>query len=77
MINKIKNWILTLTDTDVVAEDISDEKSIYDKIVELEKRVVKLEEENIGTTNELYELQVLLDSCLKIISDYKEKKDNV
>lgn len=76
MIDRIKNWILTIGDNDVV-EDISDEKSIYDKIVELEKRLIKLEEENIGTTNELYELQIVLDSCLKIISNYKEKKDNV
>jgi hypothetical protein len=76
MIDRIKNWILTISDNDVV-EDISDEKSIYDKIVELEKRLIKLEEENIGTTNELYELQIVLDSCLKIISNYMEKKDNV
>ena len=29
---------------------------VYDRLVELEKKVLKLEEENIETTNTLYEL---------------------
>jgi len=37
------------------------EQNIYNLIEELEKRIKKLEEENVGTTNCLYELQIQLD----------------
>lgn len=36
-------------------------KNLYDLIEELENRIKKLEEENIETTNCLYELQNQLD----------------
>ena len=36
-------------------------KNLYNLIEELEKRIKKLEEENIGTTNCLYEIQNQLD----------------
>jgi uncharacterized membrane protein len=36
-------------------------KSLHEKLVELEKRVEYLEDENIGLSNELYELQNRLD----------------
>jgi site-specific DNA-adenine methylase len=32
-------------------------RTLRDKVLELEERVEKLEEENVGMTNELYELQ--------------------
>ena len=36
-------------------------KSLHKRLTELEKRVEYLEEENIGLSNELYELQNRLD----------------
>lgn len=36
-------------------------KTLCEKVLALEERVKKLEEENVGTTNELYELQNRLD----------------
>lgn len=36
-------------------------KSLHERLTELEKRVEYLEEENIGLSNELYELQNRLD----------------
>jgi len=36
-------------------------KSLHERLNELEKRVEYLEEENVGLSNELYELQNRLD----------------
>jgi predicted nuclease with TOPRIM domain len=36
-------------------------KSIHEKLIQLEERVKCLENENVGLTNELYELQNRLD----------------
>ena len=36
-------------------------KALHERLTELEKRVEYLEEENIGLSNELYELQNRLD----------------
>lgn len=36
-------------------------KSLHQKLTELEERVKYLEDENVGLTNELYELQNRLD----------------
>lgn len=36
-------------------------KTLCEKVLELEERIKKLEEENIGMTNELYELQNHID----------------
>jgi len=36
-------------------------KSLYEKVLALEERVKLLENENVGMTNELYELQNKLD----------------
>jgi len=43
-------------------ELICDESDIYSKIIELENRVAKLEEENVETTNVLYELGNSIDA---------------
>ena len=43
-------------------EMICEEPDLYSKIVELENRIVKLEEENIETTNLLYELGNSIDA---------------
>ena len=41
---------------------ITEHDNLYQKIEELENRVVKLEEENIETSNVLYELMNSLDA---------------
>ena len=49
-------------------------KTLYEKVLELEQRVKVLEEENVGMTNELYELQnrqdILQDPRYKHLSDF-------
>jgi len=44
-----------------IIELMDPNKNLYELIEELEKRIKKLEEENIETTNCLYELQNQLD----------------
>lgn len=51
MIKNIISWIFRPTEKPIV-----EEIDLYEKIVELEQRIEKLEEENIETTNLLYEL---------------------
>jgi hypothetical protein len=41
--------------------------SLIDKIEDLEQRVLKLEDENISLTNELYRLENSLDSRIDIL----------
>lgn len=48
-----------------IVEDID----IYSKLLELENRIAVLEEENVGTTNELYRLENSLDSRIDIIAE--------
>ena len=49
-------------------------KTLCEKVLELEQRVKVLEEENVGMTNELYELQnrqdILQDPRYKHLSDF-------
>ena len=42
---------------------------IYERLSELEQRILKLEEENVGTKNELYRLENSLDARIDIIAD--------
>jgi hypothetical protein len=42
-------------------------KKQISKIVELEERILKLEDENISLTNELYRLENSIDSRIDII----------
>jgi chaperonin cofactor prefoldin len=39
-------------------------KSLYEKVLALEERVKFLENENVGMTNELYELQNIIDTLM-------------
>jgi chaperonin cofactor prefoldin len=48
------NWFKKVV-KDYVVEDAND--SLFDKITDLELRVLTLEEENISTTNCLYEIE--------------------
>ena len=49
-------------------------RTLCEKVLELEERIEKLEDENVGMTNELYELQnrqdILQDPRYKHLSDF-------
>ena len=50
---------------------------IYERLSELEQRILKLEEENVGTTNELYRLENSLDARIDILVEKCGCIDNV
>jgi hypothetical protein len=43
---------------------------VYKRLIELEMKVQKLEEENIETTNELYRLENSLDARIDILAEH-------
>ena len=43
--------------------------NIYEKLYEMEDRIIKLEEENIELTNELYRMENSLDSRIDILAE--------
>ena len=43
---------------------------LYERISELETRIRVLEEENVGTTNELYRMENSLDARIDIIAEH-------
>jgi chaperonin cofactor prefoldin len=45
-------------------------ETLFKKIEELENRVKVLEEENVGTTNELYRLENSLDARIDILIEH-------
>ena len=57
MINFIK-WFFSPSNKEVVCE----ESDIYSKIIELEDRIARLEDESVGTDNVLYELSNSIDA---------------
>ena len=57
MIKKFIKWFVTPSQKPIV-EDVD----LYAKIVELENRIANLEEENIETSNSLYELGNSIDA---------------
>jgi peptidoglycan hydrolase CwlO-like protein len=42
---------------------------VYDRLVELEDKVRKLEEENVELTNELYRMENSLDARIDILAE--------
>jgi hypothetical protein len=71
------NWFQRKWGTPEVPTDI-----LFRKIEELEQRIVKLEEENIETTNTLYEIihsVEAVDARIDIVAEnpWKEQFDNV
>jgi len=58
MIGKFIEWYFSPTKKEIIC----DESDIYSKLIELENRISKLEEENIETTNLLYELGNSIDA---------------
>jgi hypothetical protein len=43
--------------------------NVYSKLIELEDRIGKLEEENIGLTNELYRMENSIDARIDILTE--------
>ena len=74
MINKFINWFFSPT-----SKPILENNDLYSKLIELEQRIKVLEEENVETTNCLYEnansidavdarIDILAEHC-RIIKD--------
>ena len=57
MIKEFVKWFISPNDKPIV-EDID----VYSKIVELEERILNLEQENIETSNCIYELSNHIDA---------------
>ena len=64
MITKLLKWFISPSKKPIV-EDID----FYSKLVELEDRIKKLEEENVETTNELYRVENSLDARIDILAE--------
>jgi peptidoglycan hydrolase CwlO-like protein len=43
--------------------------NIYEKLYEMEDRIIKLEEENVELTNELYRMENSLDARIDILAE--------
>ena len=61
MISKFINWFFSPSIDPILEDDV------YSKLIELEDRISKLEEENIGLTNELYRMENSLDARIDIL----------
>ena len=75
MIKNFIEWFFSINEKPIV-EDID----LYGKIVELEERIAKLEDENIETNNLLYELSNTIeavDARIDILTLEKWSKDDV
>ena len=69
---KFIEWFLTPS-----IEPISETNNLYSKLIELEDRITKLEEENINTTNELYRLENSLDARIDILAEHCRINEDV
>jgi hypothetical protein len=65
MIKRLLNWFISPSEKPILCDDYN----VYDKLLELEEKYenllcdfVRLEEENIETTNTLYELMNSIDA---------------
>ena len=58
------NWFQKKWGTPEVPTEV-----LFRKIKELEERIIKLEDENISTTNELYRLENSLDARIDILAE--------
>lgn len=68
-------WMFSPTKKPIVETN-----DVYEKLLELEKRIIVLEEENVETTNVLYELMEnirALDSRIDIVTSENWNKGNV
>lgn len=68
MINKFINWFFSPT-----SKLILENNDLYSKLIELEQRIKVLEEENVETTNCLYELMEnirAVDARIDIVGEH-------
>jgi len=63
MMKQFIEWFFSPS-TEPIVEDID----VYSKLIELEDRVAKLEEENVELTNELYRMENSLDARIDILA---------
>jgi len=70
--NQDPNWFQKKWGTYEVPTDV-----LFKKIEELEQRILKLEDENISTTNELYRLENSLDARIDILAEHCRITKNV
>ena len=66
MIKRLIKWVFAPSKKPIVEDHID----LYSKLMELEARVKVLEEENVGTTNELYRLENSLDARIDILAEH-------
>jgi len=72
MIIKLIQWFISPSKKLIVETD-----DVYSKLIELENRIKVLEEENVGTTNELYRMENSLDARIDIIAEHCKINTNV
>ena len=65
IIKQFVNWFFSPS-----VEPIVEEIDVYSKLMELENRIIKLEEDNIETTNELYRMENSLDARIDILAEH-------
>lgn len=63
-IKDIFHWFFSPSNKPIPEQHID----FYTKIIELEDRIQKLEEENVETTNELYRVENSLDARIDILA---------
>jgi hypothetical protein len=69
MIKRFITWFFTPS----VKPEIEDYlliDDVYNRLSELEQKVKVLEEENVGTTNELYRMENSLDARIDILAEH-------
>lgn len=64
MITKFINWFFSPSKKPIVEDHID----LYTKLIELENRIESLEQENIETTNSIYEIANSLEARIDILS---------
>jgi len=72
MIRKFVKWFISPTQKPLI-----EKSDIYSKVIELESRIEKLEEENVGIINELYRMENSLDARIDILALEKWTKKDV
>ena len=65
IIRKFIDWFFSPS----VKEEFFEDFDLYDRLVELEAKVERLEEENVELTNELYRMENSLDARIDILAE--------
>ena len=65
-----KNWGIKIKE-EIPMDDVYDRLSELEvKVMQLQSRVEELEQENVGTTNELYRMENSLDARIDILAEH-------